>query len=146
MPTKKMSVPQEIYQIKVTLLSASPPIWRRLLVPAEVTLAYLHNVLQAAMGWEDCHLHEFSIGQRRFGTRDPDDRIMGIEPLSDEHNVTLSSVLGRVAAKARYTYDFGDGWEHGIVLDKRMPADPNLTYPQCTGGWRPCPPVGFGGR
>src|SRR5260370_6034266 len=145
MPAKKMSAPQEIYQIKVTLLGASPPIWRRLLVPADVTLAYLHNVLQVAMGWEDCHLHEFRIGQKRFGTPDPDDRLMGIEPVSNERTVPLSSVLGRVGAKATYTYDFGDGWEHGMVLEKRLPADPNLTYPQCTGGQRACPPEDCGG-
>ena len=71
MPTKKSAVPPEIYQLKVTLLGTSPPIWRRLLVPADVTLAQLHDVLQAAMGWEDDHMHEFSIGQRRFGRPDP---------------------------------------------------------------------------
>ena len=67
MPTEKSAVPPEIYQLKVTLLGTSPPIWRRLLVPADVTLAQLHDVLQAAMGWEDGHMHEFSISQRRFG-------------------------------------------------------------------------------
>src|SRR5258708_1799653 len=145
MPTKKTSPPHEIYQLKVTLLGASPPIWRRLLVPADVTLAYLHNVLQVAMGWEDCHLHEFSIGKRRFGTPDPDDRLMGITSASSERTVTLSSVLGRVGAKATYTYDFGDSWEHGIVLEKRLPRDPSLTYPLCTGGQRACPPEDCGG-
>ncbi len=71
MPTKKSAVPPEIYQLKVTLLGTSPPIWRRLLVPADTTLAQLHDVLQAAMGWEDCHMHEFSIGQRRIGRPRP---------------------------------------------------------------------------
>jgi len=56
MPAKKNAVPPEIYQLKVTLLNTSPPIWRRLLVPADVTLAQLHDVLQAAMGWEDGHM------------------------------------------------------------------------------------------
>lgn len=77
MPTKKSVVPPEIYQLKVTLLGTSPPIWRRLLVPADLTLAQLHDVLQAAMGWEDGHMHEFSIGQRRFGRPDPEDQLMG---------------------------------------------------------------------
>lgn len=72
MPTKKSAVPAEIYQLKVTLLGTSPPIWRRVLVPAELTLAQLHDVLQAAMGWEDGHMHEFSIGQRRFGRPNPE--------------------------------------------------------------------------
>jgi hypothetical protein len=78
MPTQKSAVPPEIYQLKVTLLGTSPPIWRRLLVPADVTLAQLHDVLQAAMGWEDGHMHEFSIGQRRFQRLDPEGRLMGI--------------------------------------------------------------------
>src|SRR5262245_47793984 len=58
---------QEIYQIKVTLLDTDPSIWRRLLVPADLTLEQLHHVLQLAMGWKDCHMHEFRIGQQRLG-------------------------------------------------------------------------------
>jgi hypothetical protein len=77
MSAKKIAVPQEIYQLKVTLLGTNPPIWRRLLVPANMTLAQLHDVLQAAMGWEDGHMHEFSSGRRRFGRPDPEDRLMG---------------------------------------------------------------------
>ncbi len=67
MPTKNIPVPEEIYQIKVTLLGTTPPIWRRLLVPADMTLEQLHSVLQEAMGWDDSHLHDFRIGERRFG-------------------------------------------------------------------------------
>ena len=70
MPTKKIENPQEIYQLKVTLLGTTPPIWRRLLVPADMTLQQLHHVLQLAMDWEDCHMHEFRIGQKRFGKPD----------------------------------------------------------------------------
>ena len=118
MPTKKSAVPLEIYQLKVTLLGTSPPIWRRLLLPADVTLAQLHDVLQAAMGWEDGHMHEFSIGQRRFGRPDPEDRLMGMPSVENERTVRLSGILGRVGAKAIYTYDFGDSWEHSLVLEK----------------------------
>src|SRR5450756_56990 len=78
MATEKSAIPQEIYQIKVTLLGTSPSIWRRLLVPAEVTLARLHDVLQAAMGWQDCHMHESRMGRRYFGRPDPGDRLMGM--------------------------------------------------------------------
>jgi len=63
----------------------------------------------------------------------------------DEGKAPLSSVLGRVGAKARYTYDFGDSWEHGIVLEKRLPADPDTAYPVCTGGQLACPPEDCGG-
>ena len=108
MATKRSAIPQEIYQIKVTLLGTSPLIWRRVLVPAEVTLAQLHDVLQAAMGWEDCHMHEFRMGRRYFGRPDPEDRLMGMPPVENERTVRLSSVLARVGAKAIYTYDLGD--------------------------------------
>ena len=145
MPTKKSAAPPEIYQLKVTLLGTSPPIWRRLLVPADTTLAQLHDVLQAAMGWEDGHMHEFSIGQRRIGRPDPEDRLMGMPSAENERTVRLSGILGRAGSKAIYTYDFGDTWEHSIVLEKRLPDDPNLTHPVCTDGQLACPPEDCGG-
>lgn len=135
----------DIYQIKVTLLGTKPPIWRRLLVPADLTLAQLHDVLQIAMGWDDGHMHEFRIGQRRFGRPFPDERLMGMTPTESEATVRLSVVLGRAGAKMIYTYDFGDSWEHGIVLEKRLPADPATTYPVCTDGQLACPPEDCGG-
>jgi len=145
MPVKKSVVPPEIYQLKVTLLGTSPPIWRRLLVPADLTLAQLHNVLQTAMGWEDCHMHEFTVGRRHFGRPSPDDRLMGMPPVENERTVRLASILGRVGAKAIYTYDFGDSWEHGIVLEKRLSPDPKTVYPICTGGQLACPREDCGG-
>ena len=145
MPAKKSAVPLEVFQLKVTLRGTMPPIWRRLLVPADLTLAQLHDVLQAAMGWQDCHMHEFSAGQRRFGKPNPEDRLMGIPPVENERTVRLARVLVRVGAKALYAYDMGDSWEHGIVLEKRLPADPGTAYPVCTGGERACPPEDCGG-
>ena len=139
MPTKKSVVPAEIYQLKVTLLGTMPPIWRRLLVPADLTLAQLHDVLQATMGWQDCHMHEFSAGHRHFGKPSPEDRLMGMQPVENERTVRLSNVLSRAGAKAMYTYDMGDSWEHGIVLEKRLPVDPGTAYPVCTDGERACP-------
>src|SRR6185312_8676331 len=107
----------EIYQIKVTLIGSDPPIWRRLLVPADLTLEQLHRVLQAAMGWQDCHLHEFLIGKQRFGIRDPMERAFGGSHTASERRARLFDVLGRARAKAKYTYDFGDGWEHAVVVE-----------------------------
>jgi len=78
MATKKIASPQDIYQIKVTLLGTDPPIWRRLLVPASLTLAQLHDVLQTAMGWQNGHMHEFRAGKRYFGKPDPEYRSMGM--------------------------------------------------------------------
>ena len=145
MPTKMSAVPAEIFQLKVTLLGTRPPIWRRLLVPANLTLAALHDVLQSAMGWYDCHMHEFRVGHRYFGKPNPEDRFMGMPPVENERTVRLSSVLGRVGAKAIYTYDMGDSWEHGIVLEKRLPAHSGRAYSVCTGGERACPPEDCGG-
>lgn len=145
MPARKSAVPPEIFQLKVTLLGTSPPIWRRLLVPAGLTLAQLHDVLQTAMGWQDCHMHEFRAGQRHFGQPNPDDQLMGLPPVENERTVRLSSVLGRVGAKIIYTYDLGDSWEHGLVLEKRLSRDPNTAYPVCTGGQLACPPEDCGG-
>ena len=66
MPTKRSAGPPEIFQLKVTLLGTMPPIWRRLLAPADLTLAQMHDVLQASMGWQDCHMHEFNAGHLHF--------------------------------------------------------------------------------
>ena len=139
------TISAEIYQLKVTLLGTRPAIWRRLLVPADLTLAQLHDVLQIAMGWQECHLHEFSAGGRHFGRPDPEDRFMGMPPVENERRVRLSSVLHRIGAKAIYTYDFGDSWEHSIVLEKRLPATSTIAYPMCTDGQLACPPEDCGG-
>ncbi len=145
MPTKQSAISQEIYQIKVTLLGTSPPIWRRLLVPANLTLEQLHDVLQLAMGWEDCHMHDFRIGQKRFGAPDPDERLMGMPSTASERITRLSSVLGNAGAKAVYTYDFGDGWEHGIAVEKILPPEAGHAYPICVDGKRHGPPEDCGG-
>jgi Plasmid pRiA4b ORF-3-like protein len=145
MATKKIEIPQEIYQIKITLLGTTPPIWRRLLVPAGMTLEQLHDVLQVAMGWEDCHMHDFQIGQKRFGKPDPNDRLMGLPATGNERTVRMFSVLGKVGAKAVYTYDFGDGWEHSIAVEKVLAPEPGLAYPVCTAGKLHGPPEDCGG-
>jgi Plasmid pRiA4b ORF-3-like protein len=145
MRTKKIWVPQEIYQLKVTLRNTKPPIWRRLLVPAGLTLEVLHDVLQTAMGWYDCHLHEFRIGQKWFGKPDPEDDLMGLPAVVNECTAHLFAVLGKAGAKAIYTYDFGDCWEHAIVVEKVLPLDPAVAYPICVGGKLQCPPEDCGG-
>ena len=144
MSRKASALPPEIYQLKVTLLDTSPPIWRRLLVPADLSLAQLHDVLQVVMGWQDGHLHEFSAHGRRFGPLDPEDQFMA-EDVEDERRMRIFDLFGRTGAKAVYTYDFGDTWEHSIVLEKRLPAAPNMVYPICTEGQLACPPEDCGG-
>jgi hypothetical protein len=136
---------QEIYQIKVALLGTDPPIWRRLLVPADLTLEQLHDVLQLAMGWEDCHMHEFRIGQQRFGKPDPMEQAFGGPRTASERTARLVTALGRVGAKAVYTYDFGDSWEHQIVVEKCLAPEPGHAYPACLAGERHGPPEDCGG-
>lgn len=146
MPTAKTGEqPQEIYQIKVTLLATDPPIWRRLLVPADLTLEQLHYVLQVAMGWDDSHMHEFLIGQQRFGTPDPMDEVFSGSGTVSERTVRLFNVLDQPKVKARYTYDFGDSWEHGIVVEKSLAPEAGLAYPTCVAGERHEPPEDCGG-
>ena len=128
----------EIYRIKVTLRDLKPPIWRRLLVPADLTLEQLHHVLQFAMGWGGHHLHEFSIGPERYGVPEDHDTI-------NEKKVRLSSVLGGVGAKALYSYDFGDGWEHTVAVEKVLAPEPGQAYPVCVAGKRRGPPEDCGG-
>jgi hypothetical protein len=145
MPATKNAAPPEIYQLKITLRGTDPPIWRRLLVHANMTLAHLHDVLQTVMGWADGHMHEFAVGQRRIGRPDPQGRLMGMPDVENERTVRLSGILGRIGSKAIYTYDFGDSWEHSLVLEKRVPVDPNTAYPICTDGQLACPPEDCGG-
>jgi len=145
MPTMKIEDSPETYQIKVTLLGTRPPIWRRLLVPSCITLAQLHDVLQIAMGWEDCHLHEFRLGHQRFGVPSPEDRFMGGPGCINEKKVRLCDVLGKAGARAEYAYDFGDSWEHRIAVEKVLPSESGFTCPVCTGGKLHGPPEDCGG-
>ena len=145
MPTTTVEKSQEVYQIKVTLLGTDPPIWRRLLVPADITLETLHDILQLAMGWEDCHMHDFCIGQQRYGKPDPMEQAFGGPRTASERTARLFSVLGRVGAKAVYTYDFGDSWEHQIVVEKRLAPEPGRAHPACLAGERHRPPEDCGG-
>ena len=145
MPTSRtVEKPQEIYQIKVTLMGTDPPIWRQLLVPANLTLERLHDVLQLAVGWEDCHMHEFRIGKQVFGTPNPMEQAFDGPRTASERTARLDGVLGR-SRKALYTYDFGDSWDHEIVVEKRLPAEPGRVYPTCVAGERHGPPEDCGG-
>ena len=136
---KKSWGPAPIFQIKVGLRGAKPPIWRRLLVPADASLARLHAIIQAAFGWDDNHLHLFETPYGDFGRAD---RELGHRA---EGPVTLEQVAPDVKSRIVYTYDFGDGWHHEIVVDKVLDPDKTLHYPLCTGGRRAAPPEDCGG-
>lgn len=133
----------DIAQIKVSLQDVEPAIWRRLEVPAEIKLARLHVALQAAMGWQDYHLHSFRIGDIEYGVRDPDYEPMGV-PLKDDRRPTLRSLVS-VGESFVYEYDFGDGWEHEILVEAVLAPRPRTRYPRVVDGARACPPEDVGG-
>ena len=136
---KKTATPQRIYEIKVTLLDAEPPIWRRLQVGDGVSLGQFHDILQTVMGWTDSHLHQFIKGKTFYGAVDP------LFDGEDEAKTKLRDVLQRSEDRLVYEYDFGDGWTHEIVLERITAAAPGCIYPHVLGGERACPPEDCGG-
>ena len=134
----------KVFQLKITLEGFSPPIWRRVHVPATLRLDALHRVVQAAMGWTNSHIHEFRFRDRTFS--DPAfDEDGGLE-IDDEQEVSLDSLVARVRGqKLRYRYDLGDNWRHEIVFEKALERDERLMHPVCVGGERACPPEDVGG-
>jgi Plasmid pRiA4b ORF-3-like protein len=141
----KASRSSEIYQIKITLRNIRPPVWRRVLVPSDFTLGQLHQVIQTAMGgWVDYHLHEFDVAGTHYGAAlEPGEDDWGT-PVNDESRVKLANIVG-LGSKFRYTYDFGDDWEHELVVEKVLPIDPKVSYPVCIKAKRACPPEDCGG-
>ncbi|MGQ0825473.1 MAG: plasmid pRiA4b ORF-3 family protein [Actinomycetota bacterium] len=131
-----------VYQLKVSLLDTKPPIWRRVLVDGTSTLDHVHEVIQAAFGWWNYHLHEFELGPKRYGIPDPD-QDWG-EPPQDERRTRLDAIAGE-GSSFRYTYDFGDGWDHRVVVEKVLPRTADTATPVCIDGRRACPPEDCGG-
>jgi hypothetical protein len=128
------------YQIKVQLRDVTkPPVWRRLHVPADLSLDQFHEVIQTAMGWHNCHLHVFADGRHEYGLPDPE---LGHQ---DERKAHLSQLLTSVGDKIGYNYDFGDDWLHDITLEKILPAASGVTSAVCTAGKGACPPEDCGG-
>jgi len=133
----------EIYQFKVALIGTNPTIWRRVQVTGDYTLAQLHRVLQVVIGWENYHLCMFRIGRKEYGPPDPD----GVDELGlvDAKRIRLSAVLPNVGTAATYVYDYGDNWEHELLLEAIFMPAPDTTYPRCLAGERRCPPEDVGG-
>jgi len=128
-----------VYQLKVSLRGAKPPIWRRLAVPADISLARLHDTIGVAFGWHGGHMHVFETAYGDFGRAD---RELGHRA---DGSVTLEQVAPQAKDKIRYTYDFGDDWVHDIVVEKVLAPDPSTGLPRCTGGRRAAPPDDCGG-
>lgn len=129
-----------VYQLKVSLKGVRPPVWRRIQVAGDLTLTQLHQVLQIVMGWTDTHLHQFIIGGERYAIPSPED--WGERP-SDERKVRLVD-FAKAQTRFRYEYDFGDGWEHDLVVEEATETAP-LAPALCIEGRRSCPPEDCGG-
>ncbi len=130
-----------IYTLKVTLRGIRPPVWRRLEVPADASLFDLHRTLQAAMGWTDSHLHQVVHQGIYYGKPD---REFGMD-MRSERRTRLQDLFVRPKDRLIYEYDFGDSWEHDVVLESIGEATPALRYPRVVGGKRACPPEDVGG-
>jgi len=130
-----------VYRLKVTLRGSRPPIWRRFLVPADIPLKRLHDCLQAVMGWTDSHLHQFAVRGVFYGISD---RESGVRRVS-ENRTTVAQLLRRPKDRITYEYDFGDGWEHDVILEAILPPERDGLYPVVEAGKRACPPEDVGG-
>lgn len=141
--------PPLIHAYTVRLLEIEPAIWRRIEVPESYSFWDLHVAIQDAMGWLDYHLHEFDLFDRRrrqdvrIGIPDEEDYLE--PPLLAGWKVKVTRYFKRPGDRARYLYDFGDGWVHDVQLTAIALADPGLDYPRCTAGARACPPEDCGG-
>jgi hypothetical protein len=145
LPIKPMAdqSPATLFQFKIALLGIKPPIWRRIQVH-DCTLDKLHEHIQTAMGWTNSHLHIFDIKGKSYG--DPDLLEDEFE-YTDSTTTMLSGVLPKTRKRLaiKYSYDFGDSWEHEVLFEGCPPMEKNAKYPVCLEGERACPPEDVGG-
>jgi hypothetical protein len=136
-----MTLKPSIYPLKLTLSHTRPPIWRRVEVPADISLYRLAAVIITAMGWSGGHLHQFRIGEEYYGIPHEDD----LSETIDERKVSLKSIVDQGIKKFIFEYDFGDGWEHVVEFEGTIEPSKGAKYPRCTAGARCCPPEDCGG-
>jgi hypothetical protein len=121
------------------LAAIKPPVWRRVEVE-DCTLSKLHEIIQIVMGWGTYHLWAFAIGGEQYG----EDSVGELE-MTSARKAKVSQFIQSGVNKFRYTYDFGDHWEHVIQVEKVLETDPHVKYPRCVRGCRACPPEDCGG-
>jgi hypothetical protein len=134
----------KVYQLKIQLSGVTkPPVWRQVTVLSTCTLNDLHKIVQGAMGWFNCHLHQFNIGGRYYSTPFPGDDDFDAE---DSRKVSLYAIYqDRLKMSIVYEYDFGDGWMHAISLESVEEFDKKAAYPKLSAGKGACPPEDCGG-
>jgi len=149
-PKKRLSpsaTSAPLYHLKVSLEGIEPLIWRRLQVPGDANLGWLHAVIQVAMGWTNSHLHQFNAGKRLYS--DPSFGLDEFEDdpcVLDENKTAVLDIVRRAKSAFVYEYDFGDSWEHRITVERILEPDPAaVRFAQCLDGERACPPEDCGG-
>ncbi len=140
-----MSKPERACQVKVTLQGVKPGIWRRCVISETCDLHTLHGIIQDAMGWLDSHLYEFEVAGQRFCDPEREDDFEAQEGVLSSHSATLSQFSLKPGTRFGYTYDFGDDWEHEILVEKLRPRKEGEFLPICVAGERNCPPEDCGG-
>ncbi|WP_334470793.1 plasmid pRiA4b ORF-3 family protein [Arsenophonus sp. PmNCSU2021_1] len=134
---------KDLYQIKITLIDSKPLIWRRLIVLKTIPLDELHMVIQLAMGCTNDHLYSFEKGDLRYGMIMDDFKETYLQ---DSTGVPLSKLLRKKGEKMVYLYDFGDNWDHCILLEESsLPDQELLQLPICIKGAEACPSEDSGG-
>lgn len=138
----------QVYQFKITLQGSKPPIWRRIQVPGSYSFWDLHVAIQDAMGWLDCHLHQFEVMDPKYGEEVfigiPDNGGWGDVRVLPEWKTSIAPYFSHTS-QALYEYDFGDSWSHKILLEKILSPEQDVQYPLCLAGKRACPPEDCGG-
>jgi hypothetical protein len=138
---------ENVFVLRVSIKDIKPPIWRSIQAPGSYTLGDLHRIIQIVMGWDMSHLHVFEIYRKQYGPQDEsyDDDIYDY----DEEDYTLDSLGLNEKDKFSYVYDFGDEWDHQILVSKIIPASQTAPIDRiealCLKGKRACPPEDIGG-
>jgi len=135
---------QAVYQIKVALLETDPQIWRRFVVPSSVTLHRLHLILQDVMGWTNSHLYKFQIGTKEYAEPHPDNEFNELD-FKNSRRTKLGQLMTKKGDVFLYEYDFGDSWNHMLLVEDILEYEPHKRYPICLTGERACPPEDCGG-
>ncbi len=133
----------QVVQLKITLREVEPTIWRRIQVRRQVRLDRLHLIIQAAMGWTNSHLHEFLIKGQRYRAFEQFYEDIDEPGMNDEEEFRLKKIVDERDV-FEYEYDFGDCWEHEIVVEKVIEPEAGVKYPRCLDGERACPPEDCG--
>ena len=133
---------ETVARLRISLNDTDPEIWRPVDVPTAASLKMLHDIMQAAMGWEDYHLWEFEAGERPYGPLDPE---WPDDDLAAAKNIKLGALIDRGVRELFYTYDMGDNWHHYIAIETIGPGEPDTKYPRFVDGACRCPPEDVGG-